>query len=305
MHNLDVKLMADSAAEISAENAEKYGIEIIPMIVTEGCNEYLDGVNFDSNQLLEGMLEGKEYKTSQITLSTYIERFEKYAKQGRELICFVLSTGVTSSYDVAQVARKNVISEYPDAKITVIDSKCCAQGYGLVVMETARFLKAAGSVDEVLRYIEYLKRNIVHLFTVEDMEYLFRGGRVSRAQKVLGNMLAIKPLMDVDPEGRLRTYGKARGTKNLIKMLIEKASGVIEEAGAREYIRDQVIAISSGVDEEVMMAIKHFFETEYGVKEFILQKIGATIGAHTGPYMTTFYFFKSKLYREGDENFTF
>lgn len=287
MKPLEIQLMADSASEISAEHAEQYRIEMIPMIVTEGDREYLDGVNFNSDDLLQGMSQGKMYKTAQIPLNTYLERFQKHAETGRSLICFVLSSGLTGSYETAQMARNMILEDHPEADITVIDSKCASQGYGLLVLEVARYLAhCTPSKQELLDYISYLQQHVVHLFTVEDMEFLYRGGRVSRVQAIIGGMLGIKPMLDVSPEGKLRPFGKARGTKNLIK-------GPTDEARKRIGTLDiskQTVYISSGLDTTVQEAVRAFFESEYHVTDFIIQKIGATVGAHTGPYMCAFFF---------------
>lgn len=298
MSKLDIQIMADSASEISVANAQAYGIEMIPMIVTEGETEYLDGVNVTAEDILKGMAEQKKmYKTAQIPLNTYLERFEKYAKSGQPLVCFVLSSGLTGSYETALMARSMILEDHPNADITVIDSKCASHGYGIVVLEAARFLRDfAHTKDELLEYIEYLQKHIVHLFTVEDMEFLYKGGRVSRAQAVIGGLLGIKPILEVSPEGKLRAFGKARGTKNLIKSLIDEAK---KRIGTTD-ISHQTVCISTGIDTTIQMALKAFFETECGVKEFILQSIGATVGAHTGPYMCAFFFFDAPLKRKGD-----
>lgn len=294
MAKLNIKIMADSASEISTENARKYSIDMIPMIVTEGDREYLDGVNFSSEDLLQGLVSGRQFKTAQIPLNTYLEKFKTYAEIGKPLVCFVLSSGLTGSYETALLAQKMILEEHPGADITVIDSKCAAQGYGIVVLEAARYLEhCAESKKDLLEYIEYLKRHVVHLFTVEDVEYLYRGGRISRAQAILGGLLNIKPILDVSPEGALRPIGKARGTKNLIKSLKEEARNRI---GSLD-ISNQTVCISSGIDTTVQEEIRTFFEQEYGVRDFIIQKIGATVGAHTGPYMCTFYFFDAPLKR--------
>lgn len=294
MNKLGIRIMADSASEISAANAAEYEIEMIPMIVTEGENEYLDGVNFSADDLLQGLLQGRKFKTAQIPLNTYIERFRNYAEKNETLFCFVLSSGLTGSYETALMAKKMIVEEYPDADITVIDSKCASQGYGLLVLEAVRYLNTyARSKRDFLEYIDYLKKHIVHLFTVEDIEYLYRGGRISRTQAVIGGLLGIKPILDVSPEGALRSIGKARGTKNLIKSLISEAKNHIK----RTDISNQTVCISSGLDTEIQENIKEFFETECGVKDFIIQKIGPTVGAHTGPYMCAFYFFDAKVKR--------
>lgn len=294
MNKLGLRIMADSASEISAENTTRYDIDMIPMIVTEGENEYLDGINFSADDLLQGLLQGRKFKTAQIPLNTYLERFRIYAKQKESLVCFVLSSGLTGSYETALMAKNMIIEEYPDADITVIDSKCAAQGYGLLVLEAVRYLQnRAESKEDFLEYVEYLKKHMVHLFTVEDIEYLYRGGRISRTQAVIGGLLGIKPILDVSPDGALRSIGKARGTKNLIKSLISEAKNRI---GAAD-ISSQTVCISSGLDTEIQENIKAFFETECGVKDFIIQKIGPTVGAHTGPYMCAFYFFDAELKR--------
>lgn len=294
MNALKIRIMADSAAEITKENATRYDIDMIPMIVTEGEKEYLDGVNFSADDLLHGLLDGRKYKTAQIPLNTYLEKFKIYALSGEALVCFVLSSGLTGSYETAVMAKNMICAEYPDADITVVDSKCAAQGYGLVVIEAARYLeKVARDKRDLLEYIEYLKQHIVHLFTVEDIEYLYRGGRISKTQAVIGGLLNIKPILDVSADGALRSIGKARGTKNLIKSLTDEAR---RRVGTTDISR-QTVAISSGIDTEIQEGIKAFFEKEYGVRDFLIQKIGPTVGAHTGPYMCAFYFFDAPLKR--------
>lgn len=292
MSELNIQIMADSAAEISDDYAAKYGLDLIPMIVTEGSREYSDGIDFTADQLLQGLTEGRRYKTAQIPLNTYLQKFRIYAEAGQTLVCFCLSSGLSGSYETALMARNMIVEQYPDADISVIDSRSASQGYGLVVLESAKYLQTkAKDREDLLNYVEFLKEHVVHLFTVEDIEYLYRGGRISKTKALIGGMLNIKPIMDVSPEGRLQAIGKARGTKNLIKALCEEAK---KRIGSTD-ISTQTVAISSGLDTEIQEGVKAFFESEYGVRDFIIQKIGPTVGAHTGPYMCAFYFFKAKL----------
>ncbi len=292
MNKLNIKLIADSGSELSKEIIEKYDIEMLPMVITDGKNEYLDGVNITPQDVLKGMVNGVVYKTAQVPLKIFIEKFEKYAAIGQPIVCIVMSSGITSSKKAGETAKQIVLEKYPKADITVVDSKCCALGYGLLVMETAKYLETkAESKEDLLNYIEYLQKNIVHLWTVDKMEYLYRGGRISKTQVIISQALNIKPIFDVDPDGKLRLIGKARGSKNVAKFMKNKVRELVGDLD----ISTQTICISSGVYRDLMMEIKDFFEKEYNVKKFILQDIGSVVGAHTGPYMTTFYFFTAPL----------
>lgn len=154
MNRLNLHIMADSASEISPENAKKYDIDIIPMIVMEGNREYLDGINFVADDLLAGLLENKQYKTAQIPLNIYLQKFKTYAEKKLSLVCFVLSSGLTGSYETALMAKNMVCEKYPEADITVIDSKSASQGYGIVVLESAKYLEQHANLMQELQLRE-------------------------------------------------------------------------------------------------------------------------------------------------------
>ncbi len=209
--------MTDSAADLPRSVIEEYGIDVIPLQVIYHDEQYEDGVTIDPKDLFQGMREGKVYKTSQPLLSRFKERFTEYASKKTTCIYVAFSSGLSGTYQSSVIIRNEVLEEYPEFDCEIIDSKCASVGFGLVVLNAAQLAKVGKSKEAILAAIDFYAKHMEHIFTVDDLEYLFRGGRVSRTAAIIGGLLNIKPILDVE-DGKLTPIGKVRGRKKSLKV---------------------------------------------------------------------------------------
>ncbi|MBQ4543659.1 MAG: DegV family protein [Clostridia bacterium] len=280
------KIITDCGADLPSWVQDQFGVEILPFTVT--CDgESKKSSDIPPKELMDAMRAGKSFKTSQINVSEFEDAFTPYAKNNESVIYIAFSSGLSGTYNSACIASEQIKEQYPDFDITVIDTKCASVGFGLVVYKALLMQKDGATKEEVIAKTIENSENMEHIFTVDDLEYLFRGGRVSRTSAILGSILGIKPVLDVDEEGRLRPISKVRGRKFSIKRLAEVA-------GERGYDLDkQLIGICHGDDMEAATQLKQYMTDMYGCKDFFINEIGATIGSHSGPG-TLAVFFLSK-----------
>ena len=282
---MNVKIISDSACEMLQEDIERLGIEIMPLYVSEGDKTYRDGIDITSDVLYANMRQGVQYKTSQIPYADFFNKFTEMAKAGQPVLCLSFSSGLSGTYQAAMLAKRDVLDEYPDAEIEVLDTKAVTAGLGLIAEKIAQAAQEGIPMNELVKLAEFYISHIRHVFTVTDLEYLYRGGRLNKGTAVVGNMLKIKPLLDVDEKGELRQIDKARGEKKLLKKMIE----YLEVHGTA--MDQQTIAVTHAdnpelAEEFIQMAGKHFNTTN-----FKLTTLVPVIGTHSGPGTLAVFFF--------------
>ncbi|CAI8991104.1 MULTISPECIES: DegV family protein [Bacillus] len=281
---MSVKIITDSAADLPKELLQAYDIDLIPLrVYDEAETEYLDGVTLDSVQLLQKMREGEVFKTSLPSLETFQEKFVTYAKQGTPCIYVAFSSELSGTYQSSVVIKEEVQETYADFDLEIIDTKCASLGQGLVVLEAAKMAKEGASKEEILKRIAFLTKHMEHIFTVADLQYLVRGGRLSKVAGFIGGLLNIKPILNVE-EGKLVPLEKIRGRKKVLGRMVD----IMEERG--KNLKGQTIGITHGDDLETANALKALITEKFGCEVFIVNTIGAAIGAHTGPGVLTLFF---------------
>ena len=287
------KIVADSTCELTKDVATKLDIHILPVIVTLGDKQFLDNVDITAKKVFEDMKNGEIYKTSQIPLNTYIDVFSKYAKENRPVINVVMSSGISSSYETSVIAVNMVKEEYKDAVIYTVDSKCCSMEMGIAVKYMAMAAQNGKSYDEILKVLEFCKSNTGVFFTVSDLKYLSRGGRLSKASAFIGNMLNIKPILSVTDDGRLEVVDKVRSKKKMLAYIIDKVKSDITEEG----IKNADMLILNADDEQTAIELKNEIVSSVGIdKDMIsIQYTGPCIGVHTGPDSLYVFYLKRHL----------
>jgi DegV family protein len=287
------KIVADSTCELTNDVATKLDIHILPVIVTLGDKQFLDNVDITAKKVFEDMKNGEIYKTSQIPLNTYIDVFSKYAKENRPVINVVMSSGISSSYETSVIAVNMVKEEYKDAVIYTVDSKCCSMEMGIAVKYMAMAAQNGKSYDEILKVLEFCKNNTGVFFTVSDLKYLSRGGRLSKASAFIGNMLNIKPILSVTDDGRLEVVDKVRSKKKMLAYIIDKVKSDITEEG----IKNADMLILNADDEQTAIELKNEIVSSVGIdKDMIsIQYTGPCIGVHTGPESLYIFYLKKPL----------
>ncbi|ARJ22500.1 DegV family protein [Bacillus mycoides] len=281
---MGVKIITDSAADLPIELLQAYDIDLIPLrVYDEAETEYLDGVTLKSVTLLQKMREGAVYKTSLPSLETFQEKFVSYAKEGNPCIYLAFSSELSGTYQSSVLIKKEVKETYTDLDLEIIDTKCASLGQGIVVLEAAKMAKEGASKEEILNRVAFLMEHMEHIFTVADLQYLVRGGRLSKVAGFIGGLLNIKPILNVD-EGKLVPLEKVRGKKKVLSRIVD----IMEERG--KDLKGQTIGMTHGDDLEAAEALKALITERFGCEVFIVNTIGAAIGAHTGPGALTLFF---------------
>ncbi|KMN46077.1 MULTISPECIES: DegV family protein [Bacillus] len=281
---MGVKIITDSAADLPEELLQAYDIDLIPLrVYDEAETEYLDGVTLKSVTLLQKMREGAAYRTSLPSLETFQEKFVSYAKEGNPCIYLAFSSELSGTYQSSVVIKEEVKETYADLDLEIIDTKCASLGQGLVVLEAAKMAKEGASKEEILNRVAFLMEHMEHIFTVADLQYLVRGGRLSKVAGFIGGLLNIKPILNVE-EGKLVPLEKVRGKKKVLSRIVD----IMEERG--KDLKGQTIGMTHGDDLETAEALKALITERFGCEVFIVNTIGAAIGAHTGPGVITLFF---------------
>ncbi|EJQ44996.1 DegV family EDD domain-containing protein [Bacillus cereus BAG5X1-1] len=281
---MSVKIITDSAADLPVELLQAYDIDLIPLrVYDEAETEYLDGVTLKSVTLLQKMREGAVYKTSLPSLETFQEKFVSYAKEGNPCIYLAFSSELSGTYQSSVLIKEEVKETYTDLNLEIIDTKCASLGQGIVVLEAAKMAKEGASKEEILNRVAFLMEHMEHIFTVADLQYLVRGGRLSKVAGFIGGLLNIKPILNVD-EGKLVPLEKVRGKKKVLSRIVD----IMEERG--KDLKGQTIGMTHGDDLETAEALKALITERFACEVFIVNTIGAAIGAHTGPGALTLFF---------------
>ena len=273
---MTIKILADSASDLTVEDCQKYNIEFLPLTVQLDGEEYEDGVTISPKEVYDAMRDGKAPKTAQVSPQLFKDSFEKHVQEGNTVIYLAFSSELSGTYQGAKLMEQEVKENHPDANLHIIDTKCASLGYGLVVLRAAELANNGASVDEILAASKHNAEHMEHIFTVDDLEYLYRGGRVSKTAAFVGTLLKIKPLLHVE-DGKLIPLEKIRGSKKVYKRMLE----IMEERGMD--LSGQRIGISHGDALDVAESIADMFREKWNVKDVKINMVGSAVGAHSGP----------------------
>lgn len=257
-------------------------------------NYIMDGISYGKDKELDWKefyrlmrQEGKMPTTSQVNPEQYKEYFSEFLKENKKLLYISFSSGLSGSCSNAMLAAQELMEEMEDCQILVVDSKCASMGEGLFVHKAIQKKEQGSSLEETAAYLEELVPHLTHVFTVDDLNHLYRGGRVSKAAAIVGTIAAIKPILHVDDEGRLIPISKTRGRKKSLNALVD----YMEEKTRDGYIdKNDIIFISHGDALEDAEFVKNEIMKRFGIEKFLINHIGPTIGAHSGPGTIALFF---------------
>ena len=277
-----------STADLTKEYFDKRGIRYVCFHYELGGTDYLDdlGQTMPPAELYRRMLAGEEVKTSQVSIGEYADFFRKIFDEGKDILHIAFSSGLSGTFNSCRIAAQELMEEYPERKIRVVDSLAASLGQGLLVYLAQRRKEEGADFDSVAQWTEEHKKNIVHLFTVDDLNHLYRGGRVSRTTAILGGMLNIKPILHVDDEGKLIPIGKVRGRK---KSLLELVTLMDTKIGSYAKSCDTIF-ISHGDCREEAEFLAAKVKEKYHITTELINDVGAVIGAHSGPGTMALFF---------------
>ncbi|NLL71970.1 MAG: DegV family protein [Clostridiales bacterium] len=272
-----LKIVTDSASDTPKSIIEKYGLHVIPTPVVIDEKDYFDGQTIFPAEFYDILRSKEDIKTYHINSAMFYDNFLPYAKNGDEVIYICFSTGIAGTFNAANIAKTELLEEYPDFDLTIIDSKCASLGFGLVTYYALKMQEAGASKEEIIDGINWHCKHMDHIFTVKTLEYLLKGGRLSRTSAVAGSLLDIKPIIEINDEGSLVAIEKVRGRQKSLKRLIE----MVGERGVD--LNNQMIGVVHGDDAETMEAVKDKLREKYSCSNFLDNYVGCAIGAHTGP----------------------
>ncbi len=280
------KIVTDSTADLPEEYLKEHGIGTM-------CLRYiLDGESYGTDKKMDvqefyGMMRsGKLPTTSQVNPEEAKEFFLKQREENREILCLSFSSGLSGTYNSARIAAEEVMEEYPDTKIIVIDTLAASMGEGLLVHKAVGLRADGRSMQETADWIEEHKLNLVHMFTVGDLNHLYRGGRVSKTVAIVGTLAGIKPILHVDDEGHLIPLRNVRGRKKSLLALVDDM-----EKKMGNYRKDNdIVFISHGDCLEDADIVKNEVRKRFGIDAFLVNYVGPTIGAHSGPGTVALFF---------------
>lgn len=272
-----LKIITDSASDIPRWVIEEYGLHVIPTPVVIDEKDYFDGKTIFPEEFYDILRSGKDIKTYHINSQMFYDNFLPYAQRGDEVIYICFSTGIAGTYNAANIAKAELLEEYPDFDLTIIDSKCASMGFGMVTYYALKMQQAGAGKEEIIEAIRWYCDHMEHIFTVKTLEYLLKGGRLSKTSAIAGSLLDIKPIIQVNDLGALEPTEKVRGRQKSLKRLVE----IVGERG--KDLTDQIIGVVHGDDAETMEAVKDMLRNAYGCRHFMDNYVGCAIGAHTGP----------------------
>ena len=280
---MTVKILADSACDLPLNFYNENNVVLFPLKVQINDQDYEDVKTIDPKTVYDTIKSGMVPKTSQVSPLLFEEVFTEMAEKNEEGIYIAFSSELSGTYSTAVMILDQVKEKYPHFQLTIVDTKCASLGAGLIVMEAAKLSLQNAAKEEILADIRYRCEHMEHIFTVEDLDYLAKGGRVSKASAFLGGLLNIKPILNME-EGKLVPIEKIRGQKKVFRRIIE----IMKERGSR--LNEQIIGISHADTEETALEIKEMIMNEFHPREVYISSIGSAIGSHTGPGTISIFF---------------
>ena len=278
-------IFTDSACDIKPEQLKEWEVSYINLSFhfEDEDREYSND-EMDISEFYNRMRSGSIAKTSAINPDTYINTFEEILNEGKDILCLAFSSGLSTTCNSARIAADELKEKYPERKIIIVDSLSASAGQGLLLYLMVQKKNSGCTIEEVADYAENIKLNICHWFSVDDLVYLKRGGRVSPTVAFVGTVLGIKPVLHVDNEGRLISVTKARGRKAALNTLIDKCGELGED------IKNGTIFISHADCKDDADYIAEQIAAKFGGSVDIITDVGAVIGAHSGPGTIALFF---------------
>ncbi|MEH7116422.1 DegV family protein [Neobacillus vireti] len=280
---MTVKILADSACDLPLSFYKENNVVLFPLKVQINDQDYEDVKTIDSKTVYQAIRNGVVPKTSQVSPLLFEEIFTAMAEKNEEGIYLAFSSELSGTYSTAVMILDQVKEKYPNFDLTIVDTKCASLGAGLVVMEASKLALGHAAKEEILQDVKFRCEHMEHIFTVEDLDYLAKGGRVSKASAFLGGLLNIKPILNME-DGKLVPIEKIRGQKKVFRRIIE----MMKERGSN--LNEQIIGISHADSEATALEVKEMIVNEFHPKEVSISSIGSAIGSHTGPGTISIFF---------------
>ena len=277
------QILADSSCDLPFSLARSLGVSYAPLRVQFQGAEYenfLDGdprSRLDIKAFYSALRTGTPTSTTAVNPEGWSALMTPVLEAGQDILVLAFSSGLSSTYAAAVLAAQELGSRYPARTIRVVDTLCASMGQGLLIYHAVQRQRAGESLEQVTDFVEANKLHLCHWFTVDDLMFLKRGGRISAATAVMGTMLKIKPVLHVDDEGHLINMGKARGRQAALSALVDKMAELAVNP------KDQIVFISHGDCRKDAVAVADMVRERFGTQDIRINYVGPVIGAHSGP----------------------
>lgn len=283
---MSYKIITDSTMDMSKKLADEMAVDVLPLLFSIDGKEYKDnfGADMDPHIFYEKVREGKMPSTALINTERFLAHFRSCLENGADIVYIAFSSALSGTCQCAMQAGAQLKEEFPDRGIYIIDSLCASMGEGLLVWQAAKLRDGGMGAAELADWLEKNKRRVVHWFTVDDINHLRRGGRITATQALLGSLMKIKPVMHVDDEGRLvpmeKVLGRRKSLSTIVGNLAERYDGTVK-----------AVFISHGdVPEEAHM-VELMIKEKLPDVEVQTHMVGPVVGAHSGPGTMAVYCF--------------
>ena len=285
---MSYRIVTDTCCDFPQNMYEELNVTVIPLTLNFRNQEHNSFTEDFIKELYAGMRAGESGSTAAVNPDGWTSVMEPILAAGEDVLVMAFSSGLSTTYQSAVIAANELKEKYPQRQIIVVDTLCASLGQGLLVWHACKMRDAGMKLSELHAWCEDNKLNLCHWFTVDDLMFLKRGGRVSAATALVGTMLQIKPVLHVDDEGHLINVSKARGRKASIEALAKKV-GETGIPGAND-----ICFISHGDCAEDVEFLTKILKEKYGVKEVFTYYVGAVIGSHAGPGVLALFFMGNK-----------
>lgn len=280
-------IMTDSCCDLTAGMAEELGLSVLPLSLHMGeavYRNWLDGRDIPFPEFYSRVRQGENATTAAVSVGDFEAEMRRVLSSGRDILCINFSSALSTTYQSASIAAEDLRQEFPEARIYVVDSLCASLGQGLLVWLCAQERKKGRTLEEVHAFAEETKGKICHWFTVDDLNHLKRGGRISAATALFGTMLSIKPVMHVDDGGHLTPVGKARGRRASLLALVDEMEKTAIEP------ENQTVFISHGDCLQDAEFVAEEIRRRFGTRDIRINYVGPVIGSHSGPGTMALFF---------------
>lgn len=284
---INYKILTDTGCDLPFELLKENAVDVIGMVVNFNGEEYIEDnwKNISIEDYYNSLRTGAQPTTSQITPARFYDFFKPYLEKGEDILYVGFSSTLSGTFGSANIAKDMLLEKYPERRIELVDSNSASVGVGLLVLSAAKLKRDNMPLDELIPWLENAKQNINHIFTVDDLNHLKRGGRVSGFSATVGTMLSIKPILYMSEEGKLLNIDKVKGRKKSIHTLSEYlGKGLVEDSTS-------TVIIAHGNCDEDAALLKKLIENNFGIKNILVVPLGMTIGAHTGANVINMVFF--------------
>lgn len=278
-------IFTDSGCDIAPELLDQWGVKYAALTFhfTDNDQEY-GNYDMPSKEFYDNMRAGRVAKTSALNVENYKEAFEPELKEGRDVLCLAFSSGLSNTCNAGCLAANELKEMYPERTVAVVDTLAASAGQGMLVYMAVQKKNEGASLEETAQFITDNRLHMAHWFTVDDLVYLKRGGRVSPTVALIGAMLNIKPVMHMDDEGHLMKVGQVRGRKAALKAIVAKYTETALDP------KSGTVFICHGDCMDDAKRLREMVLAEHGVDTELTVDIGPCIGAHSGPGTIALFF---------------